>query len=221
MKRLLPHLLVLLLGALQIGIYQARHLDSEDLARLADSGTPHEKVKALHILTNRGSTPHTNRVWNRETIQGMISAEEVGEALLADFAYTVDICRMVRPVWQDKKISSRLKRNDAGDLRGETFTEWLRHFLLYRRKVAGRHMGAMLRLKNDELRWLLHAIGNDEEAFDQQLREDVLENIFLRQTQANMSRTNRMALPDKEGKRDRRNGLVEPARKGNKLPGER
>ena len=49
MKRLLPHLLVLLLGALQIGIYQARHLDSEDLARLAPD-MPVETLKQAHTL---------------------------------------------------------------------------------------------------------------------------------------------------------------------------
>ena len=151
----------------------------------------------------------------------MIGSSEESDPLLADFAYTVDICRMVRPVWQDKKISSRLKRNEAGEIRGETFTEWLRHFLLFRRKVAGRHMGAMLRLKNDELRWLLESIANDEQAFDQQRREDVLENIHQRQTQANMSRTHRMALPDREAKRGRREGRIDDTATGSQLPGGR
>ena len=107
---------------------------------------------------------------------------------------------MVRPVWQDKKVSARLKKNELGDLRGESFNQWIRHFLLFRRKVAGRHMGAMLRLKNDELRWLIASIVGDEEPLDEDQREGILANIHQRQTQANLSRTHRMSLPNPDGR---------------------
>jgi len=222
-RGLLPHLVVLLLGGLQVGLYAALHADIPTLERQLAEGTPREKVRALHILTNRGPTPHTDRTWDRTTVRALIAADQGQDRLLTDFAYTVDVCRMVKPVWQDAKVAGRLKRNETGVLREESFTDWLRHFLLFRRKVAGRHMGAMLRLKNDEVRWLLTSIGGDPEAFTLEEREAILADIHQRQTTSNLSRMNRMAPPDPEAKRDRgemrREGRTEESTQGGMLPG--
>ncbi len=227
MKRWVPHLVLIGLALLQVALYHSRHRDIEALREAAAQGSPRERVAALHILTNRGPTPHLERKWDRAAITPMIGSgtDSLEDSLLADFAYTVDICRMAKPIWQDAKISARLKGNTLGEIKGESFIEWLRHFLLFRRKVAGRHMGAMLRLKNDEVRWLITAIAGDESAFDPQTQERILADIQQRQTQANMSRTKRMAPPDPEGKRargeQRRSGQTKTSTPGAKLPGRR
>ena len=200
MKKLLPLLIVALVGLAQLAVSKAWHRDDVALEALLEDGTPEERVYALHVLTNRGSTPHTNRQWNRAYITELMNDPE---PLVADFAFTVDICRMVKPVWQEARLSTRLKNNFAGtNPKGETFTGWLRRFLLFRRKVAGRNMGAMLRLKNDEVRWLLTAIDGDEEDLD---IEAIFADIHQRQTRANLSRTKRMAAPKPEDRGNRRN----------------
>jgi len=222
-RKLLPHFIVLLVGGLQVALYSAWHADIPSLERQLAEGTPQEQIHALHVLTNRGSTPHTDRIWDRTVIRELLAADQGQDPLLTDFAYTVDVCRMVKPVWQDAKISARLKRNETGILREESFNDWLRHFLLFRRKVAGRHMGAMLRLKNDEVRWLLASIGGDADTFSLEEREAILSNIHQRQTTSNLSRTKRMAPPDPEAKRERgdnrREGRTEGNTPGTKLPG--
>jgi len=192
----LPHAAVAAAAAVQLALAAAWHHDDEELAARIENGPPRQIVHALHVLTNRGPSPDTNLPWSRAYVTGLMNHPE---PLVADFAYTVDVCRMKRPVWQENRLSQRVNAADVGEgPRGETFEEWLRHFLLYRRKVAGRHMGAMLRLKNDELRWLLDAIaGRRVDA------PTVLAAILQRQTEANQHRTTRMAPPNPGRRRAR------------------
>lgn len=203
--RWIPHLVVALVAAGQFALARAWHQTEEELNAIVDEQTEEgdgaQVVHALHILTNRGSSPHTVRTWDKAAVSTLLNH---ADPLVQDFAYTVDICRMVQPVWQEKRISTRLQ-NQSTELAisGEDFGEWLRHYLLYRRKVAGRHMGAMMRLKveptNDEVAWILASISGAE--LD---KEHVLASIYQRQTGANMARTKRMAAPDPEGKKERR-----------------
>jgi len=213
-RKLLPLLLVALIGAAQVGLYQARHRDEAALEALLEDGTAEERVYALHVLTNRGSTPHTQRQWNRAYVIELMNDPE---PLVADFAFTVDVCRMAKPVWQEARLSTRLKNNFAGtNPKGETFTGWLRRFLLFRRKVAGRHMGTGMRLKNDEVRWLLSAIEGDTEALDPEV---IFADIHQRQTRVNLARTKRMAPPKPEERGNRRNKKDTDKTDGGRLPG--
>ncbi len=216
MKRLIPHLVVILTAALQFSLYRAWHSDEAELQSRLEDGSPAEKVYALHVLTNRGSSPHTARSWDRHAIGGLMTHPD---PLVADFAYTVDVCRMSKPRRQNNDVLKRLDDNFAGTtVDGEAFSTWLRHFLFFRRKVAGRHMGAMLRLKNDELRWLIAAIA--EEELD---GESILESIHQRQTGANLARTRRMVPADSDTRQqnvdDARSGTRPDRRQGGQLPG--
>lgn len=188
MRKLLPHVLLAVIAAAIVGVQVATHHDRQDLEQLLAEGTPREKVYALHVLANRGSTPHTDRTWDRTFVQELMNHPD---DLVADFAYTVDVSRMARPVWQQARVASRIDRGLATpERKGETFEDWLRHYLLFRRKVAGRHMGAMLRLKNDEVRWLIDAIEGREVD-----RPHVLTALLQRRTTTNLSRLRRMSLP--------------------------
>jgi hypothetical protein len=194
LRRLLPHLLLALAAGGQVILYRAGHQTDEQLLERLENGDPRERVGALHILTNRGPAPQRARKWDRESVVALMNDRD---PLMVDFSYTVDVCRMVQPVWQERRVTARLERNETKtSAKGETFEQWLRHFLLFRRKVAGRHMGAMLRLKNDELRWLLDGIAERPVEGG-----PILAAIHQRQTGANLSRTKRMAAPDRDRKK--------------------
>lgn len=195
MKAWWIHVALLLVGLGTWNGYRSASQTDQELHVQLDTGTSREKVYAMHVLTNRGSSPHVNRAWDRKAITELMNHDD---PLLVDFAYTIDVCRMVQPVWQEGRIGARLQNMKTGEIRGETFPEWVRHFLLYRRKVAGRHLGGMLRLQRQEVEWLIASIRGEE--LD---HEAVLFLLAQRQTTANVARAKRMAAPDKEGHKER------------------
>ena len=78
----------------------------------------------------------------------------------------------------------------------DSLVDWFRRYVFYRRKVGGRPLGASLRLKRQEVRWLLDVI--EGKPLDD---ETVMDYLNRRQEGTNQNRMKRLA-PNK--KRERR-----------------
>lgn len=170
----------LLLGA-ELVVAARSHRSTEELLRQAAAGEGRERVLALHVLCNRGSkpTPQLDAAYMR----GLMRDED---PLVVDFTFTVDMCRVIRPVWQEKRLGTWLSDPTADY--PWTFAESWRRWILYRRKVGGAPLGAALRLKNQEVRWLLDSIAGrplDEAAMH--------EHVQRREAESSAQRLHRLA----------------------------
>lgn len=157
--RLLPLAACAVLAALELWWARRAHRTTEELHVMAFEGSPRERVWALHVLANRGDAPQ------RELPEAYVRALiRDPDPLVADLAYTVDVCRLCKPVWQERRLKARLEEPEEAR---DDLEDWWRRYALYRRKVGGKPLGAALRLKNEEARWLLHVLAGgslDEEA---------------------------------------------------------
>ncbi len=165
LRRLLPHLVLSALLVLELLLAFSQRRSAEELWREAEEGTPRERVAALHVLANRGSDPAAGGV-DAELARALLDGEE---PLLADFAFTTDICRLIGLEPLEEHLAQR-KRG------GLPFEAWLRRFLLHRRKVGGPALGAVGRLKHHEVRWFLDALGGralDERAVLERMEREI------------------------------------------------
>ncbi len=183
----LPHLALLCLIHWEYRAHENSHQSREELTEQLESGTSQEKAWAMHVLANRDD-PSTGPL-NRARIQRAIVDPD---PRVADMVYTVDLCRLLQPSRQEKRLSVRF---DDPDKAQDPLEDWYRRFEFYRRKVGGRPLGGSLRLKRQEVVWLLHVLEggtlNDEE---------VMRYLTRRQAGTNSARMHRLA-PNR--KRDR------------------
>lgn len=194
--RFLPHLLLLGLAGTEIGVWSAHHRTEEQLHQLSKQGSSQERLWALHVLTNRAGLANTR--FDRAYIQALLNDPD---PLVADFPYTVDVCRLQSPTWQERRLSARLKPEETPPYR-DGLEDWLRRYLFYRRKVGGAPYGAALRLKVQELEWLLAVMDGEQLAED-----EVLAYLLERKQETAAARLYRLA-PSK--RRQNRDGAERP-----------
>jgi hypothetical protein len=191
-----PHLALLLLLATEYQLGRSAAQTQEELEVMLDEGTPHQKAWAMHVLANRGDP--TGGPLNRTYIQHAILDSD---PLVADMTYMVDLCRLLQPSRQEKRLSVRF---DDPDKAQDKLEDWFRRFEFYRRKVGGRPLGGSLRLKQQEVQWLLHVLDGGE--LDE---EEVISYLERRQAGTNSARMHRLA-PNRKRDKDEKGstGLV-------------
>ncbi|MDP6740971.1 MAG: hypothetical protein QF404_13260, partial [Planctomycetota bacterium] len=134
-----PHLALLLLLATEYHLARSAQLTQEELEVLLDEGSSKQKAWAIHVLANRGDP--TGGPLTRTFIQNAIVDPD---PLVGDMTYTVDLCRLLQPSRQEKRLSVRF---DEPERAQDNLEDWFRRFEFYRRKVGGRPLGGSLRLK--------------------------------------------------------------------------
>lgn len=191
-----PHLALLLLLATEYQLGRSAAQTQEELEVMLDEGTPHQKAWAMHVLANRGDP--AGGPLNRTYIQNAILDSD---PLVADMTYMVDLCRLLQPSRQEKRLSVRF---DDPDKAQDKLEDWFRRFEFYRRKVGGRPLGGSLRLKQQEVQWLLHVLDGGE--LDE---EEVISYLERRQAGTNSARMHRLA-PNRKRDKDEKGstGLV-------------
>ncbi len=182
-----PHLALLLLLATEYKLGLSASQSQEELRAALDEGTPRQKAWAIHVLANRGDP--TDGPLHRMYIQKAILDPD---PLVADMTYMVDVCRLLQPSRQEKRLSVRF---DEPTKAQDNLEDWFRRFEFYRRKVGGRPLGGSLRLKQQEVKWLLHVLSGGK--LDE---EEVMPYLERRQEGTNSARMHRLA-PNR--KRDR------------------
>ena len=161
MKRLRLHLLCLLSMAMTVGLHALGHTDEQQLWKRVASGTPRERVAALHALSQRSDA---DTAVLKPLGKQLLSDPE---PLLREYAGTVDLTRFgaaSRPVGargpqpQEHYLQRHLATAMAsGELDVHT---WL-YFVFYRRKVGGIQLGSRRRLDQQELTWTLGALAGE------------------------------------------------------------
>lgn len=189
--RFLPHVLLLGLLGVEVSIWASHHKTEEELIRVSHQGSSRERLWALHVLTNRAGLANTK--FDEKFIQDLLKDPD---PLVADFPYTVDVCRLLRPAWQEKRMSARLKV-DAKPPYRDDLENWLRRYLFYRRKVGGATYGAALRLKMQELEWLLAVMDGEKIA-----EAEVLAYLMERKQESASARGSRLAPSKRRQNRD-------------------
>ena len=185
-----PHLALLLLVATEYQLGRSAAQTQEELKVLLDEGTARQKAWAIHVLANRGDP--TNGPLHRTFIQKAILDPA---PLVADMTYMVDLCRLLQPSRQEKRLSVRF---DDPTKAQDNLEDWFRRFEFYRRKVGGRPLGGSLRLKQQEVKWLLHVLGGGK------LDEDeVISYLEQRQAGTNSARMHRLA-PNRKREREQK-----------------
>lgn len=197
--RFLPHLLLLGLLGIEMRVWSAHHRTEEELVQLSQQGSSQERLWALHVLTNRAGLANTK--FDRAYILGLLNDPD---PLVADFPYTVDVCRLQPPTWQERRMSARLKPDETPPYR-DGLLDWLRRYLFYRRKVGGAPYGAALRLKMPELEWLLAVM--DGESLDE---AEVVAYLLERKQDAASARGSRLQPSKRRQNRD--GGELPPGR---------
>jgi hypothetical protein len=191
-----PHLALLLLLATEYQLARSAELTQDELEVLLDEGSSQQKAWAIHVLANRGDP--TGGPLTRTRIQNAIVDSD---PLVADMTYTVDLCRLLQPSRQEKRLSVRFDKPERAQ---DNLEDWFRRFEFYRRKVGGRPLGGSLRLKQQEVQWLLHVLdgGNLDE-------EEVISYLEHRQAGTNSARMHRLAPNRKRSKEEKgTTGLV-------------
>jgi hypothetical protein len=142
-----PHLALLALLAAEYDLARAAEFTQEELTVLLDEGTGRQKAWAMHVLANRDDP--SGGPLTRVQIQNTIVDPD---PLVADMTYMVDLCRLLQPSRQEKRLSVRFENPERAQ---DGLEDWFRRFAFYRRKVGGRPLGGSLRLKQQEVQWLL------------------------------------------------------------------
>lgn len=191
-----PHLALLALLAAEYHLARASEFTQEELTLLLDEGTGRQKAWAMHVLANRGDP--SGGPLTRVRIQNTIVDPD---PLVADMTYMVDLCRLLQPSRQEKRLSVRF---DDPNKAQDKLEDWFRRFEFYRRKVGGRPLGGSLRLKQQEVQWLLHVLDGGE--LDE---EEVISYLERRQVGTNSARMHRLAPNRKRGREEKGStGLV-------------
>ena len=134
----------------------------------------------MHVLANR-DVPSGGPL-TRVQIQNTIVDPD---PLVADMTYMVDLCRLLQPSRQEKRLSVRFENPERAQ---DGLEDWFRRFAFYRRKVGGRPLGGSLRLKQQEVQWLLHVLAGGQ--LDE---EEVISYLERRQEGTNSARMHRLA----------------------------
>ena len=154
--RILPHLLLLAVLAVEALAWTGWHQGEEQLEVQAESGTPAERVWALHVLTNRDPD---HRRFRNTYVRGLLNDPD---PLVVDFAFTIDLCR-IQHIGQEMRITRRLKDEGSSVMPPRDAVEdWWRRYVFYRRKVGGRRYGGAMRLQRDEVAWYFDAVAGRE-----------------------------------------------------------
>jgi hypothetical protein len=175
-----PHLALLALLAAEYDLARAAEFTQEELTVLLDEGTGRQKAWAMHVLANRDDP--SGGPLTRVQIQNTIVDPD---PLVADMTYMVDLCRLLQPSRQEKRLSVRFENPERAQ---DGLEDWFRRFAFYRRKVGGRPLGGSLRLKQQEVQWLLHVLAGGQ--LDE---EEVISYLERRQEGTNSARMHRLA----------------------------
>ena len=195
--RILPHLFLLVAITVELLLASGFHQEQPELHTQAAEGSSHERIWALHVLANRDPA---NAGLDPTYVQALLRDED---PLVVDFAFTIDICRLVHPAWQNRRMAKRLDPEAATTSPDEP-NDWWRRFVLFRRKVGGMPVGGTRRLRLEELRWYLDALQGIP--VDEQFLIDSANERQMRALEDNTLRTG-------SGAEDRQPGLV-PGRGG-------
>ena len=174
-----PHLALLALLAAEYDLARAAEFTQEELTVLLDEGTGRQKAWAMHVLANRDDP--SGGPLTRVQIQNTIVDPD---PLVADMTYMVDLCRLLQPSRQEKRLSVRFEKPERAQ---DGLEDWFRRFAFYRRKVGGRPLGGSLRLKQQEVQWLLHVLAGGQ--LDE---EEVIAYLERRQEGTNSARMHRL-----------------------------
>ena len=174
-----PHLALLALLAAEYDLARAAEFTQEELTVLLDEGTGRQKAWAMHVLANRDDP--SGGPLTRVQIQNTIVDPD---PLVADMTYMVDLCRLLQPSRQEKRLSVRFENPERAQ---DGLEDWFRRFAFYRRKVGGRPLGGSLRLKQQEVQWLLHVLAGGQ--LDE---EEVISYLERRQEGTNSARMHRL-----------------------------
>ena len=174
-----PHLALLALLAAEYDLARAAEFTQEELTVLLDEGTGRQKAWAMHVLANRDDP--SGGPLTRVQIQNTIVDPD---PLVADMTYMVDLCRLLQPSRQEKRLSVRFENPERAQ---DGLEDWFRRFAFYRRKVGGRPLGGSLRLKQQEVQWLLHVLAGGQ--LDE---EEVIAYLERRQEGTNSARMHRL-----------------------------
>ncbi len=142
------HVVLLGIVVLQLVGWAASHQDEEARREAYATGDTQERVWALHVLANRGEidSEDFSVQWMRELLK-----EE--DLLVREMAFTYDLARIRPPGVQQAYF---------GDHQGLDRSHFVRSYLIQQRKVGGQRVGAGLKLKRQELEWLLESMAGRE-----------------------------------------------------------
>ncbi len=199
--RILPHLFLAVAITVELLLASGFHQEEAELRVQAAEGSSHERIWALHVLANRDPA---NAGIDSTYVRALLRDED---PLLVDFAFTIDICRLVNPAWQNRRMAKRLDPLTATTSPDEP-NDWWRRFVLFRRKVGGMPVGGTRRLRMVELRWYLDALQGIP--VDEQFLIDSANERQMRALENNTLRTGGGAdgrqpglVPDRDGGEDR------------------
>lgn len=145
-KRWSLHLCLLLVIALEAGVFALRHRDVDELRAAAAAGSAHRRIAALHVLTNRDE-PSANV--DPRALEELIVDED---PLLREFACTIAPCRLgAAKALEESRFVFQVPIDD------EELREWWRRYAIYRRKVGDAEVGAHRRLVRREVEWFYAA----------------------------------------------------------------
>lgn len=146
-----PHLACLALISVMIVGWVVGHRSEEELRKSAASGSPRERIAALHALLNRPSArpgPATDAL-----VEDLLTSEE---PLLREYALSIDVCRLSERDAQG--IPRAQEAAVLGDQRPPCDGPWWLQYVAYRRKVGGKQVGGRRRLDLLELSWYRMAL---------------------------------------------------------------
>lgn len=153
--RLLPHLFLVAVLVVELLVGAGIHRAESELLYLADEGTTAERLWAWHVLANRAPT---ELEFTDETNRGLMNDED---PLVVDYSFAIDVSRLLFAhdvlARQEARLRKRLRPGDARSSPDDV-AEWWRRYVIYRRKVGGKVVGGMVRLRRDELRWYFDAL---------------------------------------------------------------
>ncbi|GEM_PF-2390892 len=186
----IPHLALLTLVLVEYQRARASHLTREELTLMLSESTGREKAWAMHVLANRDDP--SDGPLTRSVIQDAILDPD---PWVADMVYTADLCRLLKPSRQEKRLSVRF---DDPEKSQDKLEDWFRRFAFYRRKVGGRPLGGSLRLKQQEVQWLLQVLRGD--LLDE---GEVIAYLERRQAGTNSARMQNLKPNKKRDREDR------------------
>lgn len=102
----LPHAVLAMLIGLEVAAFGVLHRTMSDLEALLESGTPRERVYALHVLANRGQPPRFSR-------RDLAEWFETQPPLVAELLMTHNFARFAGPRIRQRYIDEQADAADA------------------------------------------------------------------------------------------------------------
>lgn len=106
LKRLLPHAVLLLVIVAQIVLAVVWHQPREELLEISKNGTPREKVRAIHVLTNRNVPQILTKRYTRRLLRSP-------DVLVRELTMTTNFSRLRPEDEQRKHITAAADAHEA------------------------------------------------------------------------------------------------------------